>query len=164
VRTFLDDDGGSLTCALPLPELELTASLAGGEGVRTLPYFHSEPQVQSDLLRLTLEDGLDFAELPPTHSAEFHGGRYVLAFEREGDRVLTVRRELLLPPFVIPADEYAIFAQFCARVDEAERAQLRFTRTAAAGPPGTGVPGGGGTSGDGGDAGPGEVDRPGQPR
>ena len=39
-----------------------------------------------------------------------------------------VKRNLVLPPFLLRAEQYAEFAQFCARVDEVERVPLRFTR------------------------------------
>jgi len=146
VASFLDDDGSGLLLKLPLPELNLAAQLAGGEGVRKLPYFLDDPQVQLSTVHLELGDGLAFGELPGSHRAEFHGGLYELTFERDGERGLSIRRELLMPAFSIPAEEYPIFAAFCARIDEAERAQLRFTRTT-------------GTAAE-----PGSVDRPAQPR
>jgi len=132
IASFLDDDGHGLTCKLPVPKLDLAEKLAGGEGVRKLPYFLDDPQVWAATVHMQLGEGLAFGALPASHRAEFHGGTYELSFDREGERGLAIRRELLLPPFSVPADEYPIFAAFCARIDEAERAQLRFTRTTAA--------------------------------
>ncbi len=162
VASFLDDDGSGLVLKLPIPTLNMAADLTGGEGVRKLPYFLDNPLVDLSTVHLELDDGLDFGELPASHRAEFHGGAYELSFERDGARGLSIRRQLLMPAFSIPAEEYPIFAAFCARIDEAERAQLRFTRTA-----GTAAGTSGGATIDGARGAPGDsgsVDRPGQPR
>jgi tetratricopeptide (TPR) repeat protein len=128
VPTFLDDDGESLSCKLPFPQLGLAAQLAGGEGPRRLPFFLDEPVVQSSTIRVQLEEGLSATSLPAGLAEEILGGRYELLVEPDGERGLTIRRSVALPPFVIPASGHAAFAAFCQRVDEAERGVLRFTR------------------------------------
>ena len=45
-------------------------------------------------------------------------------------RWTTAGLALALPPFAIPADQYADFEAFCSKVDEVERGQLRFTHAA----------------------------------
>jgi tetratricopeptide (TPR) repeat protein len=128
VPTYLDDDGESLTCELPIQALSLAAQLAGGEGPRRLPFFLAEPVVQSSVVRLRLAEGLRATSLPRGLAEETLGGRYELSVEPDGSRGLTIRRDVAIPPFVIPAAEHAAFAAFCQRVDEAERGVLRFVR------------------------------------
>ncbi|HZM00455.1 MAG TPA: hypothetical protein VFD43_09410, partial [Planctomycetota bacterium] len=118
VPAFLDDDGSALVCRLPVPALELKGQLAGGEGLRRLPYFLSEPLVQSADVELKLAPGLSVASLPADHVAELHGGRYELRFSRPEPDTLRIRRAIALPPFAIPAGQYAAFEAFCAKVDE----------------------------------------------
>ncbi|MGQ0552259.1 MAG: tetratricopeptide repeat protein [Planctomycetota bacterium] len=126
VASLLDQDGQLSSCRLPFPPLDLSASLAGGEGVRRLPYFHEDAVVQSFVARLTLPDSLQFEELPAGLELSLAGGSYALRFERLGERELVIERRIELPPFALSAAEHASVTAFCARIDEAERARLRF--------------------------------------
>jgi tetratricopeptide (TPR) repeat protein len=128
VPTFLDDDGGALTCKLPFPPLGLAANLAGGEGPRRLPFFLDEPVVQANFVRMQLDESLTATSLPAGLQEEILGGSYELSVESDGGRDLTIRRRIALPPFALPASGHAAFAAFCQRVDEAERGVLRFVR------------------------------------
>jgi hypothetical protein len=136
VPLFLDDDGRSLSCTLPVPPLELGARLAGGEGHRRLPYFLPEPVVQFTDARIALPAGLGVAELPAGLTLDWKGGRYELSVEPDGTGGIAVRRRVALPPFALEAGDYAAFADFCAQVDAAERGRLRLSRTAVD-PPGS---------------------------
>jgi hypothetical protein len=128
VAHFLDDDGSSLSCQLPMPPLDLGAELAGGEGRRRLPYFLPEAVVQYTDARITLPPGLDVLELPAGLSLAWKVGRYDLTVQPDGSGGITVRRRVALPPFAMEPDEYAAFADFCAQVDAAERGRLRLAR------------------------------------
>jgi tetratricopeptide (TPR) repeat protein len=130
VPTFLDDDGTALVCRLPCPPLNLKGELAGGSGLRQLPYFLNEAMVQSATITMKLAPDLQVLGLPTGHVAEIHGGRYELQLTQPEPGTLEIRRAIALPPFAIPASQYAEFEAFCAQVDEAERGQLRFVRAA----------------------------------
>ena len=130
VPAFLDDDGSALVCRLPFPPLNLKGALAGGSGLRKLPYFLDQPQVQSSVVTMKLAPELQALGLPSGHVAELHGGRYELDITQPEPGTLEIRRAIALPPFAIPADQYADFEAFCAKVDEVERGQLRFTLAA----------------------------------
>jgi len=130
VPSFLDDDGSALVCRLPFPPLNLKGALAGGSGSRRLPYFLDQPQVQSSTVTMKLAPELQALGLPAGHVAELHGGRYELDITQPEPGTLEIRRSIALPPFAIPADQYADFEAFCSKVDEVERGQLRFTHAA----------------------------------
>ncbi|HEX5011153.1 MAG TPA: hypothetical protein VFY71_12205, partial [Planctomycetota bacterium] len=136
VPLFLDDDGRSLSCTLPVPPLDLGARLAGGEGRRRLPYFLPDPVVQFTDARIALPPGLAVAELPAGLALDWKGGHYELSVEPDGAGGIAVRRRVALPPFALEAGDYAAFADFCAQVDAAERGRLRLSRTAVD-PPGS---------------------------
>lgn len=131
VPSFLDNDGAALVCRLPFPPLDLKGELAGGEGQRKLPYFLNEPQVQSATVRMELSPELQAATLPEGFVAELQGGRYELSVTRPEPGTLLLRRVIALPPFALQPEQYADFEAFCSKVDEAERGQLRFTRSPA---------------------------------
>ncbi|MHC4845623.1 MAG: hypothetical protein ACYTCU_05630, partial [Planctomycetota bacterium] len=133
VDSLLDDDGVALGCNLPFPRMELKSSLAGGDGERRLPYLQRGSQIESAFVRMELAEGLDVLELPPSLDLRYGQSEYRLIVERDGDRAVTIRREMVLKPFFIEAVGFAEFAAFCARVDEAERARLKFTRSPASG-------------------------------
>jgi len=129
VARFLDESSEGITARLPLPALNLSAGLAGGEGERRLPYFLSSAIVQLGSVKLTLPEGLTLVQGPPPSEERFLTGRYALSIEQQPDgRTLLLRRDLLLAPFYITKDEYPKLAAFCARVDELERVPLVFTR------------------------------------
>jgi hypothetical protein len=132
VPTFLDSDGAALTCKLPLPALEMAQGIAGGEGERRLPYFLDAPLVSDSSVRLRLGAGLSVLEMPAGLQQDSPGGSYELRFEQPSPDVLAIRRTVALHPFVMQAADYADFAAFCARIDEAERGLLRFARSGAA--------------------------------
>ncbi len=134
VPAFLDDDGHTLSCRLPVPPLELSRQLAGGEGRRHLPYLLGETVTQATVVRLRLPPELAAPELPEPVDLSFRGGSYRLAVEREGGSLL-VRRVVAIPPLQLEAAEHADFAAFCARIDEAERGRLRLRRETAVDPP-----------------------------
>jgi len=133
VDSLLDDDGVTLGCNLPFPRMELKSNLAGGEGERRLPYLQRGSQIESAIVRMELADGLDVLELPPSLETSYGQSSYRLLVERDGDRAVTIRREMVIKPFYIEAGGFAEFAAFCARVDEAERVRLKFTRGPASG-------------------------------
>lgn len=128
VRSFLDETPDGLTAPQPLPALNMSATLAGGEGARVYPYFLGRDVVALGEVRVTMPEGMRLASAPPRTREEFAGGRFELAIEADGERTFVLRRKLLLPPFHVPAADYAAFAQFCAHVDELERVPLRFAR------------------------------------
>lgn len=133
VAAFLDDDGRALSCRLPVPPLELSRQLAGGEGRRRLPYLLGESVTQSTTARIALPAGLAAPDLPAPVELAFRDARYRLAVERDG-AALRVRRSVAIPPLQLQAAEHAEFAAFCARIDEAERGRLRLLREAAVDP------------------------------
>lgn len=133
VDALLDDDGVALGCNLPFPSMDLESNLAGGDGVRRLPYLQGGTQIESMSVRMELAEGMDVLELPASLEASYGNSSYRLVVERDGDRAVTIQREMVLMPFYIEADGYAEFAAFCASVDEAERARLRFTRSVESG-------------------------------
>jgi hypothetical protein len=128
VRKFLDETSTGWTARLPLPASGLTAGLAGGEGERKLPYFFRTPFVSVSKVEITLPPGMRFVEGPPRTDESWHGCTFELAIDSGEDGHLTLTRKIVLAPFLIPPEEYAGFAQFCARVDEVERVPLRFAR------------------------------------
>jgi hypothetical protein len=109
-----------------LPAAQPQGRAAGGSGLRKLPYFLDQPQVQSSVVKMKLAPELQALGLPAGHVAELHGGRYELDITQPEPGTLQIRRAIALPPFAIPADQYADFEAFCAKVDEVERGQLRF--------------------------------------
>jgi hypothetical protein len=132
VEPLLDDDGTTLGCNLPFPRLDLKSKLAGGEGERRLPYVQRGSQIEATVVRMDLADELAVVELPESLEARYGDTSYHLSVTRDGDRSVTIRRDVSIQPFYIEAAGYAEFAAFCARVDEAERARLKFARRDAA--------------------------------
>ncbi|MBL8858774.1 MAG: hypothetical protein JNL28_09730 [Planctomycetes bacterium] len=128
VRKFLDQTDAGWTTRLPMPPSNLTPALAGGEGRRQFPYFFAVPFSMNSKVHITLPAGMSLVEAPPRTSESFHGCTYELTLDTEDDGRLTLTRKLSLAPFIIPAEEYDAFAQFCARIDAAERVPLRFAQ------------------------------------
>lgn len=126
--SFLDEEGGLLNARLPFTPLNLTAGLAGGEGERRLPYLLAQSVVNLNSARLEWPAELAPAELPAGLLVEWPTGRYLLEVEREDEQALVLRRRLALAPLRLQPAEYADFARDCARIDESERALLRFVR------------------------------------
>ncbi|MBI5363764.1 MAG: hypothetical protein HZA53_11345, partial [Planctomycetes bacterium] len=112
----------------PAPALNLSAVLAGGEGVRKLPYFLGNAIVSVVDVKLTLPEGLRLVDGPPKTNTSWQGGRFELSIEPENERSLRLTRKLLLAPFYIQPNDYPRFAQFCAQADEVERVPLRFSK------------------------------------
>ncbi len=129
VAHLLDDSNGELSCKLPLPALELAAGLTGGEGERKLPYFLAEPIVFEGSVNVVLPPELALVGDGPSGAQPFRNGSFSLTTRRGADLTsFLIRRDLLLPALSLEAKEYPGLVEFCTRVDELERARLRFTK------------------------------------
>lgn len=129
VERFLDAEGSR---AFPLPPLQLAAALAV-EGQRRLPFLSADRSVERAEAVIELPEGLDLAELPPPVELEAGGWRYRLHVGRSSDGRVVVERVMERQPFQVPAAGYAELTDFATRVDQAERARLRFVALGAGG-------------------------------
>jgi hypothetical protein len=127
VKSFLDESGGELACKLPFPPLQL-GRLASGEGERRHPFFLPASVVRRSTARFTLPEGTRLAEPPHEVHESFLGARFDFTVERDGDGAFTLRRELVMPPLLVDLAHYPALVEFAKRVDEADRARLRFAR------------------------------------
>ncbi len=127
VENFLDDDGSRLVCPLPILPVDLSTQFSG-EGRRTQPALLSEGMVARTRVLLQVPDTLELVDAPLGYSADLPNGHYLLAITPEGGGEWSIRRDLVLGPFALDAEDWAEFADACRRIDEAERARLRFAR------------------------------------
>jgi tetratricopeptide (TPR) repeat protein len=133
VDALLDDDGVSLGCRLPYPPAEMESNLAGGDGERRLPYVQRATQIESTIVRMEWPAELEILELPQGLDVSYGECSFHLVVARDGDRAVTIQRDLVIKPFSIEPAGYAEFVAFCKRIDEVERGRLKFTRREAPG-------------------------------
>jgi hypothetical protein len=126
VAKFLDQSDTGTTAKLPMPPMELTNGLAGGEGERKFPYYLRNSFQSETTVEITLPAGMHLADGPPALSEESHGCRYELTTDASTPGKIRITRKFELEPFLLQPEEYPGFAAFCAKADEVERVPLRF--------------------------------------
>ncbi len=126
-KAFLDETRGELACKLPIPPLQLSTAVAG-EGDRKQSFFLPTVIVQRTRVSIEMPEGMTLVQPLQEVREECHGASYRLVLEPDGARAFTIVREFVSPPLLLQPSEFAAFAAFAKRVDEAERARLRFTR------------------------------------
>lgn len=120
-RHLLDADG---TCGMPLAPLRLSAGITSGAR-RTLP-FRSEVTL-SRRERVVLDlGGRELLGTPEPIALSCGGWTYSLELREGKGGAPVLVREFVQRPFALGAADYAGLADFCARVDQAERGLLRF--------------------------------------
>jgi hypothetical protein len=77
-----------------------------------------------------IDAGYDLIVLPQDYLCISAYGYYSLTYRREGDE-LYVRRSALVPVQRIEPKDYARFVEFCREIDEVERRDILFKKSAA---------------------------------
>lgn len=120
---FLDAEGG---CPLPLQRLEMSGRLAI-EGARRLPFLQDSVNVDEVFVALRVPEGMELVDPPAGFRGAFGGQEYELSVARGDDNEWILTRGFTQEPFSIGPEEYTALLTFARRVDEAERAWLRFS-------------------------------------
>jgi hypothetical protein len=126
---FLDAEGGR---PLPIQRLEMSGRLAI-EGERRLPFLQDSVSIDDVLITLRVPEGMELVDPPPGFRGAFGGQDYELSVVRGDGNEWILTREFTQEPFSIEPAEYQDLLTFARRIDEAERAWLRFSLPA---PPG----------------------------
>ena len=121
---FVDVDGSA---RLPLPPMDLSRAFAV-EGQRRLGFLFPRADLRRFATELVLGPGVELLEAPQGFAVPLPGGGlYELDVTASEDgRTWTLRRDLVLAPVILEPGEYEAFVEACRRIDEAERARLRF--------------------------------------
>jgi len=122
---------------LRLPAVPSPLKISGlvGEVTRQTPVDFNSPPVTEPMdmrvsLRPMIDAGYDMVLLPQDYLCISAYGYYSLTYRQEGDD-LFVRRSVLVPVQRIETKDYARFAEFCRGIDEAERRDILFRKSAA---------------------------------
>jgi tetratricopeptide (TPR) repeat protein len=126
---FLDADGGR---PLPIRRLEMSSDLAI-EGQRKLPFLQNAVSVNDASVVLRLPDGMELMNPPPSFRETYGGQIYELSIAQGDDGEWILTRDFSQQPFSIGPDEYPELLGFARRLDEAERAWLRFSNSEPSG-------------------------------
>ncbi|MBI3097381.1 MAG: DUF3857 domain-containing protein [Planctomycetes bacterium] len=122
---LLQRNGDEWVCGTGLPTVEFLQNF-GGEARRKQPAVLRHALSGRHTTTITLPGGLFFERVPDDFLIPNEFGYYNVLFRRNGAR-LTIERRYCIPPQTIPADRYPVFLQFCRRVDEFEKTQLRLS-------------------------------------
>ncbi|MDG2148694.1 MAG: hypothetical protein P8N09_04135 [Planctomycetota bacterium] len=126
---FLDADGGR---PMPIRRLEMSRDLAI-EGQRNLPFLQNAVSVNDASIALRLPEGMKLMNPPPSFRETYGGQVYELSLAQGDDAEWILTRDFSQQPFSIEPEEYPELLGFARRVDEAERAWLRFSNSESSG-------------------------------
>jgi hypothetical protein len=124
-KRYLDKDKDELTCRSPFPPLQM-GGLARGEGERKQPFFFPQALVRSWKVRFELDPALKLVQGVEDVELECLGARFHQTLRADGDNAFVVERSLLAPPLHLTPEQFPQFVAFCKRLDELDRAKMRF--------------------------------------
>ena len=112
---------------MPIRRLEMSRNLAI-EGKRSLPFLQDSVNVDMASVVLRLPEDMELIDPPTGFRAEYGGQAYELTISRGDGNEWILTRDFGQGPFSIGPEEYPELVDFARRIDEAERAWLRFSR------------------------------------
>lgn len=126
-RRMLDEQKGEFTCPLPFPALQM-GGLASGDGERKRTFLLSQSLVRQWSARIELDPKLKLVQGVEDVELDFGAARFRQTLRPDGENAFVIERSLLSPPLRIEPDAFPQFVVFCKKLDDLDRAKLRFQR------------------------------------